>query len=617
LPSLGTNENSTEQTVQISDSQAISATAVNETRLQYMRIRNNTNAQSNLPEISVLDTFTSGGNPLGTLADHEDNIELQNNTQLIRGKHTIKFGGRVRVWDVRNASTQNFNGIFTFSSLAAFQITQRGLQQGLTGAQIRALGGGPSQFSVVAGQPFASVHYVDSGIYASDDWLLRPNLTISYGLRFETQNGINDHGDWAPRVALAWGIGKDKKSPKTVLRLGSGIFYDRFADTLILNAERLNGTTEQQFVVQNPDFFPNIPPADALATAGVAPTTYQIDPRLRAPYTIQSAISIERQITKNATASVTYLNSRGVDQFLSRNINAPLPGTFNPADPTSGIRPLGDIGNVYQYASEGVFRQNQLIANYNVRLGTKLSLFGFYTLNYANADTSGPNSFPTNQYNIALDYGRASFDVRHRVFLGGTIGLPRGFRLSPFVFASSGAPYNVTIGRDLNGDSIFNDRPTFAGPSAAAPIATSVGTFDVNPLPGEALVPANFATGPGQFSANLRVSKSFGFGPEIGGGRQAGERGGPGGPRGGRGGGLGGRGLSGGGGGGIFGGESTGRKYTLTVSAFARNLFNNVNPLPPTGVLTSPLFGISNGLAGFGGNSAANRRIDLQLQFSF
>jgi len=620
LASQGVNLSNVENTIQISDTQVLSPTAVNETRLQYMRIRNDQGAQSTAPEISVLGAFTGGGNPIGVTADHEDNLELQNNTQITRGTHTLNFGGRLRVWDVRNSSTQNFNGTFTFSSLAAYQVTEQGLQQGLSMPQIRALGGGASQFTLTTGQPIATLTYVDAGIYGGDDWRVRSNFTLSYGLRFETQNGIHDHGDWAPRVAIAWGLGSKKGPPKTVLRAGFGIFYDRFADQYILNAERLDGTTQEQFIVQNPDFYPTIPSPSSLTGAATLPTTYQVDPRLRAPYTMQAAVAIERQITKRATVAITYLNSRGVDQFLSRNINAPLPDTFDPANPASGIRPFGNIGNIYQYESEGAFKQNQLITNFNVRAGSRLSLFGYYTLNYADSNTSGPASFPSNQYNLALDYGRASFDVRHRVFLGGTLALPQGFRLSPLIVASSGSPYNITIGRDLNGDSIFNDRPAFADSSTTAPITTSLGAFDLNPLPGETLVPINYGTGPGQFTMNLRVSKSFSFGPETRGGNQdqgSRGRGGPGGGGGGPRGGLGGRGLSGPGGPGLGSPGAPTRRYQITLSAYARNLFNNVNPLPPIGQLTSPLFGKSNGLAGFGGNSAANRRIDLQLQFSF
>ena len=97
---------------------------------------------------------------------------------------------------------------------------------------------------------------------------------------------------------------------------------------------------------------------------------------------MEAAFSVERQITKNATVSVTYLNSRGEHQLFLRNANAPLPGTYPPSD----IRPFGGNTNIYQYNSGGVFEQNQVIANFRVSVGNKLSLFGFYSLNFANSD---------------------------------------------------------------------------------------------------------------------------------------------------------------------------------------------------------------------------------------
>src|SRR5262249_56095972 len=91
LPSQGVNVSNTEHTLQISDTQVLSANAVNETRLQYMRIRNEQIAQNGGPQVSVLGAFVGGGNAIGSIADHEDNLELQNNTQIARGPHTIKF----------------------------------------------------------------------------------------------------------------------------------------------------------------------------------------------------------------------------------------------------------------------------------------------------------------------------------------------------------------------------------------------------------------------------------------------------------------------------------------------------------------------------------------------
>ena len=52
-----------------------------------------------------------------------------------------------------------------------------------------------------------------------------------------------------------------------------------------------------------------------------------------------------------------------------------------------------------------------------------MQLFGYYVLNYANSDTSGVSSFPSNSYDISADYGRASFDNRHRLFFGGSFAL--------------------------------------------------------------------------------------------------------------------------------------------------------------------------------------------------
>jgi hypothetical protein len=326
--------------------------------------------------------------------------------------------------------------------------------------------------------------------------------------------------------------------------------------------------------------------------------------------------------------SVTYLNAHGVHQLFTRDVNAPLPGTYPPGDPSVGQLPYPNSGNIYQYESAGLFNQNQLISNFNLRMGTKLMLFGVYTLGYARSNTGGVSSSPMNPYDVEEDYGRAAFDVRHRVFVGGTWTLPRGFGISPFVVANSGAPFNITLGQDVYGTGIFNARPAFAGPGTNVSKATPWGTFDTStsPAPGETIIPPNYGTGPGQFTVNLRVGKTFGFGKKPEGPSSSrGQGGGPGGGPGGRGGGggfgpgLGGRGLGGGGGGGgFFGPASTNTRYSLTFSVNARNIFNNVNLGTPIGALTSPGFGRSNSLVGgFFSSSAANRRIDLQVMFNF
>jgi hypothetical protein len=258
-----------------------------------------------------------------------------------------------------------------------------------------------------------------------------------------------------------------------------------------------------------------------------------------------------------------------------------------------------------------------MIANFNVR-GSRVSLFGFYTLSYVDSNTAGGGSFPMNQYDLGEDYGRAAYDVRDRLFLGGSWNLPRGFQLFPFVVVNSAPPVNITLSDDFGGGEYlptFNSRPAFASsPSEPNAVSTRWGTFDTVPVAGEKIIPINYGTGYGQFTANLRLSKTIGFGKEVQGGNFGG---GGGGGRYGRG--LGGGGLSSMGNSNIFNrGNATNRRYNLTFSISARNIFNNVNYASPEGNLNSPIFGKPYALAGgFFSSNAANRRIDLQLRFSF
>ncbi len=607
---------------------------MNETRFQYLRELSSQIAQSALPTLNVLGSFDGGGNNQGSILDHQDHYELQNYTSIIRGNHTMKFGGRLRAIRDANSSTSGFNGTFTFSSLVdtpaetSCVLVPNQAPCPISYAHALQNAGNvttpiATQLTFTSGTPPLVVTNFDTGLYYQDDWRVRSNITFSYGLRFETQNGIQDHADWAPRLGIAWGVGGRSAPPKVVLRGGFGVFYDRFQEAQILEAERLNGVTQEQFVISNPEC-PSLSDFTG-CTGSVTPvqaTIYQIGSRLHAPYTMQAAISVERQLTKSATLSVTYLNSRGFDQLLTINTNAPFPGT--PCSPDCQI-PAG--GNLYQYVSEGVFRQHQLIANTNVKVGSKVQLFGYYVLNYANSDTSGASTLPSNSYNIAADYGRASFDTRNRIFFGGSFSLPLNLRLSPFMVASSGSPFNITTTNDLNNDSVFNDRPGLVSSATCSSVVaptppsttycTPLGTFDASPAAGARIVPIDYATGPSHFVMNLRLTKTFGFGPKTQ--TQKGATGPGAGPGGGGGGGGGhGHGPLFGGGGGGMGAPVSDRRYSLTLGVSARNVFNKVNIGNPSGILGSRLFDLPNGLQGGPfSTGAANRRIDLLATFSF
>lgn len=617
LPSQGYNRNFQHHLFQFSDTDLIGPNVLNQFRMQFLHFNNTQLPNQFAPALDVIGAFTGGGYSGGRIARSESHYQFENITSITLGNHQLQLGEYVREIVRGESNFNGYNGTFTFNSLSAYQTTEQDLRAGMSMAQIQAAGAGPSQFNLTAGNAYASVHRLDGAVFAGDTWKVRPNVDLSYGLRFETENYLATRAAWAPRFGLAWGLNK-----KTILRAGWGVFYQRLDDDQMIQVAHLNGRNETTYIVPNPAFFPSIPTAGALSVQYAAtPTVYRLAPHIRAPYLMTAAASLERQVRHNLTVSVTFLHSQGQDQFLTNDVNAPLPGTFNPAVPGSGTRPLGAAaGNIYEYESQGIFRQNQIIANFNWH-SAPASLFGYYMYNRAFSDTAGVNSFPANPYNLLADYGVARFGIRHRVFIGGDVALPWGVQLFPLILMRSGIPFSITLGQDLYGAGIHNARPAYA--TAATPPAdvsvTPYGVFNVAPNPAGAIIPANTATGPAAWVVNLRLSKTFGFGATAAGRRGTSGIGGHGHhhhhhrQRG-----LGPGGLSNGGFG-IHGVGGSDHRFALTVHLDIRNLFNHVNLGTPVGNLGSPLFGQSVSLAGgpysFGNNAV--RHIDFGVSLAF
>jgi hypothetical protein len=691
LPVQASNVMQTEDQVQITDTQYLGKRVVYETRFQYLHEPTNNFAANAIPSVSIPGAFTGGGS--GSVLDLQNRYELQSYASIAFVKHFLKFGARIREVTDSNNSNSAFFGAFNFNNLTAYQTMIQGLSSGETMAQIIAGTGcntngisngtcAPNQFSLTAGNPNAHVSLIDAGPFIEDDWKVLPNLTLSYGLRFETQNHIHDHADWAPRVSVAWGIGGNKTTPKYVLRTGWGVFYTRFDEQNTMQALRQNGVTEQQYIVTNPNFYcgPLAPGGTTLAGAcptptqlstlsASTPTIYQVSPNLHAPYLMQTSVSLERQLTKTVQVSATYNNARGEDQLLQANVNAPVllgtqvlaPACTATVTTNCGVYPNGTSENIFQYESAGIFRQNQLFLNVTMRPSTgrilsRITLNGYYVLNYANSTPNTSNAFTgtpgggagfggfvENPYDILGDYGRAGgrFGTRNSAFLLGTINLPHAIAFSPTFVVSSGAPYTVTLSKDLLGTSVLNQRPGVVS-SATCPTTqitganycTPVGTFNSDPTAGEPIVPVNSLSGPSQFTLNLRLTKTFILNRERAANAQGGPNGGPGG-RGGPGGGRAGFGGAGGGGGrpggpgggGGFGGPGGGggrgggaagtRSFVFSINA--RNVFNRANLAAPVGTLTSPDFAQSESLSnvGPGGSVVANRQVYLQGTFNF
>jgi hypothetical protein len=662
LPERGYSSESTDHDMQLTHTMIINPKTVNETRFRFEFENSEQTGDNTIPTINVSSSFVGGGAQIGNNFNRERSWELQNYTTTALGannQHAVKFGVRLRGISLTDRSESGYGGTFTFTGVPAVRDANGNIItpaiSSIEQYRQRLLGNtdprfNPNQFSITTGNPEAGVSQTDVGLFITDDWRVNPKLTLSFGLRYENQTNINDNFNFAPRFGFAFSPGAGgARPPKTVFRGGFGIFYDRFSEGFTLNALRLDGVSQQRFVISNNpailgqpvftlDGVTNVPTAAQLASIAPQSSIPQIiSPELQAPYTIQGTIGVERQLPYNLNIAGFYVWSRNLHTLRSRNINAPVcpPGIVCPIDNPAALqalRPNPALGNVYQYESSGISKQQQFIFNFRANVNPNLSFFGNYRLSFSEGDADGAGSFPAYSYDLEGEYGRTGFDSRHNFRFGGNIGMPWGIRLNPFIIANSGRPFNIITGRDTNGDSVFTERPTFlALNQACAANGLNYSFCDISGVSDpNRTIPRNYGIGPSFFSVNLGINKNFGFGgegnraqtaqpdaqtpgagrPDFGGGGRGGRGGGGGGGRGGF-------------GGGGFGGGGSRDPYNLNVGVRISNLFNSVNESNPVSNLNSPLFGRVNsavggfgGFGGFGGGSSA-RKIELQLRFSW
>jgi Carboxypeptidase regulatory-like domain len=597
LPERGTNSASTNHTFQLGETFIVNASLINEARLRFQLERSASRPVSpGLAAINVLDAFNGGGATVSS-DSRGRSLEFQNYLTWTHRKHTVKGGIQFQHETNRNDDASNFNGTYTFSSLEQYRRV-------LAGETLSGLDAARFQYAVNRGATQLDYGMYQAAWFVQDDWRVNQTLTLSFGLRHEFQQYLQDRNNLAPRASLAWSPFKDRK---TTLRIGGGVFYSRLNGSLFENTLRIDGVRQQSIVIRNP-LYPDPFAGDPVVSA-TNTIRRTLEANLRAPYTINFSAGVERQLPKGVTGAFTYLFTRGLHQFRTRNINAPL---------ADGTRPLGDVGNVYEVGSSARSQYHGFQFRADRRLGRGFNVFTNYTLSWTQSDADGAMTLPADNYDLGGEWGRSTNDRRHSIFAGGRVSLPRGFSLSPFVTASSGAPFNITTGADDNRDTAFSDRPLGIARNAGLPAnlypsltnrciaGCTTGGARVTLLD---YLMTNYPTGvtaegPGNFNVNLNISKTLSFGkrnesaaqpaggPGGGGARGPGGMfgGGPGGP------------------GGMFGGGDG--RFNVSLSAQISNLLNRVNFGQFGGVLGSPYFGRSSSALGA-------RQIELSVRFSF
>ena len=454
LPEVATNSAGRDHELYFTHRRILSPKLINEFTLRATTESGSTRGINlGSPQIVVLDAFTGGGSPVNRHST-EAQIQLNEIVSWNQGKHFVKGGLNIPDITRRGLSDRtNFVGTFSFSTLGDYRNNR------------------PFLFSVNQGDGRLVFWQRDFGLFAQDNFLVRPNFSVGLGLRYDWQNYLGDGDNFAPRLSFAYAPGKQRK---TVIRGGAGIFYDRTGGGPISDTLRFNGRRLQQVSITNPGF-PD--PSTGGTLADEPSNIVRFAPDICSPYTIQSNLSLERQLSKSLTVTASYINTRGLKLFRSRNLNAPLPPSEQPPDSNIGVlRQVESTAQMQSHALELALR-GKLTRFFN---GTVQ-----YTLSRAYNNAGGINSLPANNYDLSLEWSRAEFDERQRLNLLGTIDAGDWFKLGLTLSLNSGRPYNLTTGRDDNRDTAANDRP--AG------------------------VRRNSLQGPGAATLDLRWSKEFEF----------------------------------------------------------------------------------------------------------
>jgi hypothetical protein len=541
----GATTRSQNATLRLADSGSWGKSLFNETRLQLTRGTMEITPAFDVVTIDVLDSFVGGGAQRRGGRD-TTSMELASNFDFAKGKHSMRAGFLLESGWYRSDVENNYLGRFTFASLDDYAA------------------GRPTTYTQRTGDPLVEYSQWQLGFFVQDDWRAAQNLTVSFGVRQEMQANLDDALNLSPRMGLTW---SPFKSGKTTIRGSVGVFHDWLESTVYEQTLQVDGLRQQDIVVRNPGY-PDYQAGGAQQM--VLPSSrYQFADNLEMPHSVRVSAGIQQQVIPNVNANVLYAFSRGYNRFRGRNINAPDPSL-------GGARPDPLFGNITQVESTGGERRHMVHAGLSFMVPARRTfMFLNYTLNHAENDSAGAFSLPADSYNLDAEWGPAAMQSRHSVNANVNTVFLKRLTVGLNAFARSGVPYNVTTGRDDNGDTVFNDRP--AG------------------------VSRNSARGKMTYDIGGRLSYSLGFGKRAGegGGGMPGQRimvmGGP------------------GGGGMMMGGGGAGnddKRYRFDLFVSAQNLLNTVNPTGYAGAMTSTRFGEPTG-------AAAARRLDLGVRFGF
>jgi outer membrane receptor protein involved in Fe transport len=553
LPGFGSDVDRRGHNAVVSATHVLSSGLVNETRVGFNRVSSSvtpesgvTNASVGLPEpwtnprdAGLSFITVSGFSPLGAEYNNPqqsttNTIHVSDTATWSRARHLVRFGADARFVRQEAFRDVQARGAITFTGL-------------LTGSPITdALFGVPTFTTLSRLDNPQNLRTESYAAFVQDSFDLRSDLTLNLGLRYELTsppvdaddraslydpstgriqsvgtNGLprsgydTDTNNWSPRVGLAWAPGEGT----TVLRASYGIHYSQSAlapsEGLYFNAPYFNlgvnlTSAAAPLLIHDPfpqgGFFPQ------------SGTAFQRD--MKTPYLHQFNVSVQRQLGSSRLVEAAYVGSRGRNLIAGRDLNQPAPSTA-----ALNLRPNPFFGDITFIESRARSRYDSLQVRFEQRLSGGLAFLTGYTLAKSEDDASaffpsaGDPNFPQDSNNLAPEWGRSNFDVRHRLSAAVSQELPWDMQVSGLVVLQSGRPFTVALLPEIDNSNTgrtvlgfgANDRPNVSGdasvsdPSSARWFNTAAFTMPAFGTFGNA--GRNILSGPGYASVNVAAIK--------------------------------------------------------------------------------------------------------------
>lgn len=425
------------------------------------------------PQIDTGGFYSPMGDPTSFIFRRNEHFELYNNFLMDQGAHRMKFGGYWFHLKFRPENPDTARGRFVYTG----QFSGNPFSDFLLGYPVQARSGIGGR-----GAEDARTNWIH--LYAQDDWRVRDNLTVNFGLRYEINQHMYDvdnrlssidfsvpggryviasddagnispaASELLPLVPIPWvtsaEIGWDRSllrpskkrfaprfgfafmpdtSGQTVIRGGYGIFLNQWAYSVQTAFTRnLPFFFLKQVDVPSGQFVPTFDTRTILASDSTGSTSgSMMDHDFQVEYTQTWSSGIQTEIMPGTVFEVFYMGSYTIGADNSTVHNVPLPGRGS----ISGRRDVPELAGIPAIRFDGTSIYHAVTFRAERRLRNNLSFNTAYTLSRSRDDASspGPTAFESNMpqdvRNIFPgEQALSSFDHRHQFVGNGTYELP-------------------------------------------------------------------------------------------------------------------------------------------------------------------------------------------------